>query len=65
VQHIRAACDTGTLKGKRDIEILETMLFQGLRLMEVTHLRLGEFCIETGPVGGEHVHAMPMTMELI
>jgi site-specific recombinase XerD len=43
VQKLRAACDTVTPKGKRDLAILDTMLFQGLRLIEVADLRLQDF----------------------
>lgn len=43
VQQLRSACDSVTTKGKRDIAILDTMLFQGLRLKEVANLRLEGF----------------------
>jgi site-specific recombinase XerD len=43
VQQLRAACDIDTPKGKRDLAILDTMLFQGLRLKEVANLRLEDF----------------------
>ena len=43
VQQLRAACNPVTPKGKRDIAILDTMLFQGLRLKEVANLRLKDF----------------------
>jgi site-specific recombinase XerD len=40
VQHLRAACDTASPRGKRDLAILDAMLFQGLRLKEVVELRM-------------------------
>ena len=43
VQRLRAACETVTPRGKRDIAILDTFLFQGLRLKEVANLRLESF----------------------
>lgn len=43
VQKLRVACDTVTHRGKRDLAILDTMLFQGLRLMEVAELILEDF----------------------
>jgi integrase len=43
VQRLRSACDTVAPKGKRDIAILDTMLFQGLRLKEVANLRFDDF----------------------
>jgi site-specific recombinase XerD len=43
VRKLRAACDTFSPKGKRDLAILDTMLFQGLRLIEVADLRLQDF----------------------
>jgi integrase/recombinase XerD len=43
VQRLRAACDTETSRGKRDLAILDSMLFQGLRLNEVANLRMEDF----------------------
>jgi site-specific recombinase XerD len=43
VQQLRSACDSFTPKGKRDIAILDTMLFQGLRLKEAANLNLMSF----------------------
>lgn len=43
VQRLRSACDSVTPKGKRDIAILDTMLFQGLRLKEAANLNLMSF----------------------
>ena len=43
VQKLRASCEIASPKGKRDIAILDAMLFQGLRLKEVAELRLENF----------------------
>jgi site-specific recombinase XerD len=43
VQQLRSVCDTVTPKGKRDIAILDTILFQGLRPREVADLRIESF----------------------
>ena len=43
VQFLRAAVDLGTVRGKRDLAILDAMLFAGLRRQEVAQLSLGDF----------------------
>ena len=40
VQQLRSVCDTITLGSKRDLAILDSMLYQGMRLQEVANLRL-------------------------
>ena len=41
VRLLREAVDTRTLKGKRDLAVLDCMLYLGLRRDEVVHLRAG------------------------
>lgn len=43
VRLLREAVDTHTLKGKRDLAVLDCMLYLGLRRDEVVHLRAGNF----------------------
>jgi integrase len=43
VQQIRESCNPVTPKGKRDLAIIDAMLFQGMRLKEVASLRLEQF----------------------
>ena len=43
VQFLRAACEIVTPRGKRDIAILDSFLYQGLRLTEVANLKLESF----------------------
>jgi site-specific recombinase XerD len=38
VQQLRSICDTNTPGGKRDLAILDSMLYQGMRLGEVSNL---------------------------
>ena len=38
VQQLRSVCDTNILGGKRDLAILDSMLYQGMRLSEVSNL---------------------------
>jgi integrase len=45
---LRAAVDTGTAKGKRDLAMLELMLFLGLRRDEVATLDLSDFRLDRG-----------------
>jgi site-specific recombinase XerD len=40
VQQLRSVCETITPGGKRDLAILDSMLYQGMRLREVANLRL-------------------------
>jgi integrase len=40
VQQLRSVCDTTNPGGKRDLAILDSMLYQGMRLREVSNLRL-------------------------
>ena len=40
VQQLRSVCDAFTPGGKRDIVILDSMLYQGMRLIQVANLRL-------------------------
>lgn len=40
VQQLRSVCDTNIPGGKRDLAILDSMLYQGMRLREVANLRL-------------------------
>jgi integrase len=42
VRKLRAAVNTGTLKGRRDLAIIDCMLFAGLRREEVGGLRVGD-----------------------
>ncbi|MBN1428600.1 MAG: site-specific integrase [Anaerolineae bacterium] len=48
VRLLRDAVDTRNRKGKRDLAILDTMLFLGLRREEVVNLRLGNFQQDNG-----------------
>lgn len=50
VQRLRDSLSTTTPKGKRDIAILDTMLYQGLRLMEVANLQLESFSFVGGQI---------------
>jgi site-specific recombinase XerD len=50
VQRLRDVCSTITPKGKRDIAILDTMLYQGLRLKEVANLQLESFRFVDGQI---------------
>lgn len=43
VNALRAAVDASTVKGKRDLAILDLALFEGLRCAEIAELRLGDF----------------------
>jgi site-specific recombinase XerD len=40
VQQLRSACDTNIPGGKRDLAILDSMLYQGMRLSEVANLKV-------------------------
>ena len=40
VQQLRSVCETNTHGGKRDLAILDSMLFQGMRLSEVANLEI-------------------------
>lgn len=48
VQQLRSACDTFTPGGKRDLAILDSMLYHGLRLKEVASLRIENLQREKG-----------------
>jgi site-specific recombinase XerD len=39
VHNLRAVCDTNSSEGKRDLAILDSMLYQGMRLGEVANLQ--------------------------
>jgi integrase len=43
VHRIRESCNPVTPKGKRDLAIIDAMLFQGMRLKEVASLRFEQF----------------------
>lgn len=43
VRALRASCDTRKVKGKRDLAVLDTMLFLGLRREESASLSLSDF----------------------
>jgi site-specific recombinase XerD len=43
VQQLRSVCDTNIPGGKRNLAILDSMLYQGMRLSEVANLRLEQF----------------------
>ena len=40
VQLLRSVCDTNVPGGKRDLAILDSMLYQGMRLSEMANLRI-------------------------
>ena len=48
VQFLRAAVDTSSVRGLRDLAILDAMLFAGLRRQEVAQLSLGDFRQDSG-----------------
>ncbi len=48
VRRLRGVVDTTTHKGKRDLAILDCMLYLGLRRSEVAHLRLTDFVQDGG-----------------
>jgi integrase len=48
VRRLRAAVDTSTRKGRRDLAILDCMLYLGLRRAEVAGLRLSDFAQDGG-----------------
>lgn len=48
VRLLREAVDANTRKGKRDLAILDTMLFLGLRREEVVNLSIGNFQQDNG-----------------
>jgi integrase len=48
VRKLRRAPDTDTLKGQRDLAILDCMLFAGLRRSEVASLKIGDIEVDNG-----------------
>ena len=40
VQQLRSACDTNIPGGKRDLAIMDSMLYQGMRLSEVANIKI-------------------------
>ena len=48
VQQLRLACDTITPGGKRDLAILDSMLYHGLRVKEIASLRIEDLQREKG-----------------
>ncbi|MCI0412099.1 hypothetical protein L0222_04760 [bacterium] len=48
VRQLRAAVDSTTIKGKRDLAIIDTMLFLGLRREELSVISLSNFKLDHG-----------------
>lgn len=48
VRQLRAAVDSTTIKGKRDLAIIDTMLFLGLRREELSVISLSNFKVDHG-----------------